>query len=172
MKLRFSVNTSEHCFHYKLYAKSLSVLFPSNTNFDKCLRMLPLLNKPLVMRKLAKFEVSIFDFFQVTIHGQLMIASRLSIPLNVRVFYSTSQSETNQSTVMLHQTEAAPSHILEPEHIKCIKVRAHRGPVDDYDWSSEVYVSAEKLMDNSTIQVTRGRFYLIRSCSPGNVTIV
>lgn len=134
--------------------------------------MLPLLNKPLVMRKSAKFEVSIYDFFQVTIHGQLMIASRLSIPLNVRVFYSTSQSETNQSTVMLHQTEAAPSHILEPEHIKCIKVRVHRGPVDDYDWSSEVYVSAEKLMDNSTIQVTRGRFYLIRSCSPGNVTIV
>lgn len=55
---------------------------------------------------------------------------------------------------MLHRAECAPSHILEPEHIKYIKVRAHRGPVDDYDWSSEVYVSAEKLADNSCIQVT------------------
>lgn len=107
----------------------------------------------------------------MTIHGQLMIASRLSIPLNVRVFYSTSQSEINQSTVMLHQTEASPSHILEPEHIKCIKVRAHRGNVDDYDWSSEVYVSAEKLIDNRTIQVTPGRFYLtFGGFSPGDVT--
>lgn len=102
-----------------------------------------------------------------------MIASRLSIPLNIRVFYSTSQSEINQSTVMLHRTESSPSHILEPDHIKYIKVRAHRGPLDDYDWSSEVYVSAEKLMDNRTIQVTHGRSYSdYRGCSQGDVTLV
>ncbi|XP_055998709.1 intermembrane lipid transfer protein VPS13B-like isoform X2 [Ostrea edulis] len=91
---------------------------------------------------------------QVTIHGQLMITSRMSVPLNVRIFYSTSQAEMNQTTVMLHQTDTGPSHILEPEHIKYIKIRAHRGPVDDYDWSSEVYVSAGKLTDNRTIQIT------------------
>jgi hypothetical protein len=59
----------------------------------------------------------------------------------------------NQTTVTLHRTETGPSHILEPEHIKYIKIRANRGPVDDYNWSSEVYVSAEKLADNRTIQV-------------------
>ncbi|XP_061177950.1 intermembrane lipid transfer protein VPS13B-like [Saccostrea echinata] len=91
---------------------------------------------------------------QVTIHGQLMIASHMSLPLNVRIFYSTSESEMNQSTIMLHQRETGPSHILEPEHIKYIKVRAHRGPVDDYDWSSEVYVSAEKLTDSRTVMIT------------------
>lgn len=93
---------------------------------------------------------------QIIIRGQLVIASRLSHDLEVKVTATTCMSQITDLTYNLRAKEVTPTYILEQDQIHCIKVRLLE---EGSHWSKEIHVSGDEMVDNRMVKVRLDLWY-------------
>ncbi|XP_033726572.1 vacuolar protein sorting-associated protein 13B-like isoform X2 [Pecten maximus] len=84
---------------------------------------------------------------QVTIRGQLMLFSCLTLPLEVKVKTTTNNGGND---LELNHNQQLPSFVLEPEEVQSIKLR----PLGSHgNWSHDVYITGDRMKENRTVKI-------------------